>query len=150
MRRPIRLARVDSWPTFAPARFPKHYRSGLRLAGSQISQRFHPPRDVRRLHRVSTIVTLTTTVQSTTCSLILHFNLWRQVAINHTLPNVRRLAARMLLPSRCDAKAEGSTNGLRLTTHRERGKYPWIAKARAGTKSPSKKLLKARRVRPVN
>ena len=137
VRPPIRLARVDNRPTFESARFPKQHRSGLRLASSQISRRFHPPRDVRRLHRVSTIVTLTTTVQSTTCSQVRLFNLWRQVAINHTLPNVRGLAARVLLPSRCDAKVEGSTNGLCLTTHRERGKYPWIAKARAEKQSPS-------------
>ena len=45
---------------------------------------------------------------------------------------------------------EGSTNGLQVTTHRERGKHPWIAKARAGTESPSTKLLRDRRIRLVS
>ena len=45
---------------------------------------------------------------------------------------------------------EGSTNGPQLTTHREREKYPWIAKARAGTESPSTKLLRVRRNRIIS
>src|SRR5215469_15479635 len=53
-------------------------------------------------------------------------------------------------PKGCNANGEGSTNGLQLTTHREREKYPWIAKTRAGTESPSTKFLRARRIRLVS
>ena len=45
---------------------------------------------------------------------------------------------------------EGPANGLQLTTHREKEKYPWIAKARAGTESPSTKLLRAQRNRIIS
>src|SRR5215475_8164553 len=45
---------------------------------------------------------------------------------------------------------EGLANRPQLTTHREREKYPWIAKARAGTESPLTKLLRVRRNRIVS
>ena len=99
---------------------------------------------------MSTLVTLTTAVQSTTCSRVQQFSLWHQVAINQTLPNVRGLAARVLSPRGVTRTVEGSTNGLQLTTHRAREKYTWIAKARARTESPSANLLRARRIRLVS
>jgi hypothetical protein len=99
---------------------------------------------------VSTIVTLTTAVHPTTCSRVQQFSLWHQTAISQILPNVRGLAARMLFPRGVTRTVEGSTNGLQLTTHREREKYPWIAKARGGTESPSTKLLRVRRIRVVS
>ena len=57
----------------------------------------------RGLHRVSTIVTLTTAVHPTTCSRVQQFSLWQQVAISQALPDGRGLAARVLFPKRCDA-----------------------------------------------
>ena len=48
-------------------------------------------------------VTLTTAVHPTTCSRVQQFSLWHQVAISQALPNVRGLAARVLVIKRCDA-----------------------------------------------
>jgi len=56
----------------------------------------------------------------------------------------------VLSPRGVTRTVEGPANGLQLTTHREKEKYPWIAKARAGTESPSTKLLRAQRNRIIS
>ena len=56
----------------------------------------------------------------------------------------------MLSPRGVTRTVEALANRLQVTTNRERKKYLWIAKARAGTESPSPKPLRAQRNRIIS